>query len=289
MLNFINPSSADYFPRYSTVIFSGAYKSDSIELKLYMLFYDQAILEWKVPESWGQDFTFNVYKTEHRNGDFKKINITPLESSVNSFKDIFTKDVSKFRSSFYLLEVVFFTGEKVCSEAITLENTRTDWVNIRAREITRRESLLLRKFTGVDTIVFRKKTFGKRCPVCWDYTSEKVTKDSCNTCYGTGFEGGYFKGLRTLFQYETTPNPTVLGPQGVVEPSTIMAWTTNKPEIDTLDLVLRVPDWRIYRVEVVQVTELQTVRVRQMFTLTELSKPCIEFDLVTQAIPNELL
>lgn len=289
MLNFNNPSYPDYFLRYSHSSLGNSYQSDSIYLKLYMLFYKHAILEWSVPDSWGGDYTFNVYKTEHRNGEYRKINPTPIPSSTNSFKDITTTDVSKFRSSFYILEVRFENGNTIKSKSITLENIRNDWVQLRAREVTRRESLLLTKFTGIESLVFRKKTFGNRCPICWNREVEKVMRDNCTSCLGTSFEGGYFSGFKTLLQYETTPNPSVLGSQGTVEPSSISAWTLNYPEIDTFDVIFRIPDWKLYRVDAVQTTELQTVKVRQILTLTELSKNCIEYELAKQAIPKELL
>ncbi len=155
--------------------------------------------------------------------------------------------------------------------------------------MTRREMILLSKFTGVKSLVFRRKVFGERCPECWDYVLEKVTKDHCKTCLGTSFNGGYFTGFETLLQYEPTPNDAVLGYQGRNEPNQIPAWTINFPDINVFDLVLRIPDWRIYRVDHVSNTELQTVQLRQMLTLTELDKESIEFELAKQAIPNELL
>jgi hypothetical protein len=59
--------------------------------------------------------------------------------------------------------------------------------------------------------------------------------------------------------------------------------------IETFDIVLRIPDSKIYRVDSIANTELQTKTVRQMLTLTELAKTSIEYELAKQAIPTKYL
>ena len=287
MLSLNSPASPSYYPGYLGVsLASGLAKSSYITTKAYAMFYDKIVVEWTIPASWGA-CEFNVYKSEFSLGPFKKINPTLLSSSTDHFVDTDTTDVSKFRSSFYVIEVKLPSGAYVKSTHFGLENVRSNWVNIRAKEVIRRESLLLRKFVGVPSLIFRKKVFGMRCPECWDWHSEKVTQDHCKVCLGTGFKDGYFKGIPSLLQYEASPNQSVMATPGIVEPQTIPAWTINYPEIDTFDLVARLPDWKIYRVDTVQTTELQTVRVRQILNLTELNKHSVEYELIKQAIPEE--
>lgn len=236
------------------------------------------ILTWTVPASFGS-CGFDVFRSDTEYGPWEKLNENKLVDIASFLITRGVKD-SKFISNFFVVECTPTIGRKIKSEVITLDNKRSTWVELRAREIQRREWLLLRKFVGVKTLIFRRKTFGKRCPECWDEKTGKTLKDNCPTCLGTSFEGGYFPGHPTLFQYEPTSNNAVFGYQGKVESNQIPAWTISYPTIATFDLVLRVPDSKIYRVDLVQTTELQTVTVRQLMTLTELSKNNIEYKLI---------
>lgn len=39
--------------------------------------------------------------------------------------------------------------------------------------------------------LFMRRRTGTRCPVCWDDDLLEVTRSSCDTCYSTGYLGGY--------------------------------------------------------------------------------------------------
>lgn len=255
----------------------------AIKVKINIVFLKEAVVEWVIPATWN-NCTFNVYSSPNEQGPFVKINTSALVG--NHFVDSTIKSDSKYRTSFFVVEVEFPTGQKTKSFPVTWENKRSSWVELRAKEIQRRESLLLSKFTGVDSYIFKKRTFGKRCNVCWDTELEKVTQDHCQTCLGTSFVGGYFPGFKTKIQYDPTPNQSVLASQGIIEQNTIPAWTIGYPKIDTFDIIFRIPDSSMYRVNVIQTTELQSVLVRQMLQITELDKESVEFNLVYKAIQN---
>lgn len=273
-----------FFPSPNRIVSSHlTTETESIVVKVYPLFMKQVVIEWAIPPSWG-NCSFNIYKSQYELSDFHKVNTTPI-TNTNIYSDSTTRDSSKFRDHQYIVECRLPTGQYIKSPEVTWENTRSNWVQIRAKEIARRENMLLNRYVGVDSMIFRRKVFGKRCPSCWNATIEKVTTDSCSICLGTSFEGGYFTGYRTKLQYEPTSNPSEYGPQGVVESNTVPAWTTSVPNIHTFDLVLRIPDMKMYRVASVQTTELQAIVVRQLVQLTELSKGDIETELCRQAMP----
>jgi hypothetical protein len=159
-------------------------------------------------------------------------------------------------------------------------------MGIRAAEITRRETILLDKFVGVDSLIFRKKYFGQRCPNCYNEDIEKVTKDHCLTCLGTSFIGGYFPGMLTKMCYEISPNNTQLTYLGKLETNQTSAWTISSPALMTHDLILRIPDYSLFRIESINQTELQTVQVRQVVQITELSKNSVEMNLINSVVPS---
>jgi hypothetical protein len=255
-----------------------------VAVKVYPLFYKQMVVEWSIPNSWGTA-TFNVFRSATEYGPWTKLNDEPITG--NFFKDKSTQEYSKFNVDFYRVDAILINNKIISSFPTTWENNRNTFAEIRAREIQRRELLLLTKFVGVKSLVFRKRTFGARCPSCWDARIEKVIEDNCQVCLGTSFQGGYFPAYETLLQYDPTPNNAVLSYQGRVEPNMIPAWTISYPQLNVFDLVIRLPDFRIYRIDAMQTTELQAVVVRQILTLNELDKETVEFKLIKDLLPLE--
>ena len=159
-------------------------------------------------------------------------------------------------------------------------------MGLRSREIQRREQLLLRKFVGVQSYLFRKLSYGKRCPLCYDHRTEQIMDDHCPNCLGTSFEGGFFAPAPMLAQYETTPNSRDKTYFGKMEANQIGAWTTSLPVINSEDVLVRVGDWAMYRIDRIMTTELQANTVRQILTLTQISKGDIEYQLVKRHLPD---
>lgn len=256
--------------------------SENFDVVFHPKWYSEIGLEWEVPTDWG-NVTFNIYSSPNETGPFTQLNTTPF---VNPFYfDNEARSFSKYNNTYYKIEAVFPSGQTVQSPALTTNNKNSSWVSLRRIEISRREWLLLRKFVGVETYLFKRKSGGTRCSSCWNPDSHRVMNDKCPVCYGTSWEGGYWDPIRTLYQYDQTPNDAVLEYRGNIEPSQIQAWTIDIPTVHDLDVVVRYPDFRIYRIERVAPTELQTVTVRQMMVLSELSKESVEFNLLEKIVP----
>lgn len=284
MLNF--SFNFGYFPRFSNTNLESSRESSVIKVKLYPVYPTHITVEWVIPANYGS-CTFNIYRGATSNGPWVKLNTAPTAS--NHYRASLTADSSKFNNYFYIVECIRPNGSLLRSEPVTIRNINSKWVELRSREVSRREWLLLKKFTGVQSVIYKRRTFGKRCPECWDPITEKTIKDKCPTCLGTSFEGGYFPGYLTLLQYEPTQNNSELSYQGRIEPNVIPAWTIEVPEVDTFDIIVRLPDWKVYRVLAIQATELQSVVVRQLLSLSELDKNSIEFRLADRDIPTEYI
>lgn len=240
-------------------------------------------MEIEFPSEWG-NCTINVYKSETEEGTYTRLNLTPLVSPY--FDDLTTKVYSVFNKCFYKAEITLPDGGIVQSNPQTWDTTPNDWVALRKNEIQRREWLLLRKFVGLKTYVFRRKTYGKRCGVCWNYKLEKVMKDDCANCAGTSFDGGYFDPYETLLQYEPTPSSPTWEYFGKMETNTIPAWTISVPQINGGDLVYREPDNAVYQVLAIATTELQGSVVRQILQLRQLERQAPEYVLISRVYPD---
>lgn len=255
-----------------------------LKVSVFPIFYKHNVIEWEIPGEWGS-CKFDVYRSDVEKGPWKKITVEPVSSYF--IKDREVPEVTKFMSMYYLVECILPDNRRVKSEVTTWENKQSSFALLRAKEIQRRESILLSKFVGVDTIFFRRKRFGKKCPVCWDSTSEDLIMDKCPSCFGTGFEGGYWGGYNTLLQYDPTPSSAEFSYQGLVERNVITAWTIANPKIESLDIIYRVPDRKLYRVGQKQTTELQAVEIRQMLQLVEIGTTKAEQELVKRLLPDE--
>lgn len=240
--------------------------------------FQEATLTWRIPSDWG-NCLFNVYRSRGEMGPFEKLNTTPID---NLFYNVTNRQWSQQDHDFYIVEAILMDkgGATLKSAPETWQFKQNRFVEIRANEIQRRYWLLLRKFVGSDSYVFKRRTYGKRCNTCWDRVNLKVTNDRCPECYGTGWSTGYLSPYKTYLQYDITPNNTVLTPGGRSEPNTIQAVTISFPEIDDWDLIYRIADRKIYRVDVVNSTELQTKQVSQRVNLIELPRNYVEYTLI---------
>lgn len=255
----------------------------NINVTFYPAWYKTIGMEVSFPQEWG-NCTYNVYRSESEEGAYAKVNLTPVLSPF--FDDTQTQAYSVFNKCFYKIEVILPDGRKVSSTPKTWDTRPNDWVNIRKAEIQRREWLLLRKFVGIKSHIFRRKTYGKRCGVCWNYKLEKVMKDACENCAGTSFDGGYFEPYETLFQYEPTPGSPSWEYFGKLETNVIPAWTISIPQINGFDLVFREPDAALYSVQAIGTTELTGNVVRQLVQLRQIERQAPEYKLVRKVYPE---
>lgn len=63
----------------------------------------------------------------------------------------------------------------------------------------------LERIDGVNGFALIMRRNGERCPDCWNFIESKRMKDSCDTCYGTGWEGGYWDPIPITFRYLRIP------------------------------------------------------------------------------------
>lgn len=255
----------------------------ALRVHVFPRWYNYVVAEWSYPSEWGR-CSFNVYHSTVVSGPFTKVNEVPITST--SLVDFTNQDYSKFRQGYYVVEAILLdsSNQVIRSLPTTWQNTRSPWVQIRASEIQRREYLLLRKFTGVKSYLFRRKMYGQRCPDCWDPISETVTNDHCQTCFGTSFVGGYSSPIPLFVQYDTTPSSVQHSYIGKVEANSIGAWTIAEPAVFSGDVLLRSGDWNMYTIGPTQPTELQSVAVKQSMQLTQLGRRDVENYLVKRCI-----
>ena len=204
-----------------------------------------------------QEYTFTVERSEAEAGPF--LPITDALVDRYAVRDNNVPLISHNRTLFYRVKVRHTPSGKVFYGETSDRWGKPDLI---AQEIMRLETLLFREFTGGTCFLFPRRTFGQRCPQCWDDVMQKTVDSSCPTCFGTGFSGGYHYPVQFEAQIDEAP---------VTEPVTSSDHHHQKmytfrspasPEIKPLDLFV---DFKNRRMRVVQVsgTTRLGVRVRQ--------------------------
>lgn len=273
-------------------VFSFAYRADAsvafpippatpgFEGRLHPNWLVAAQILWYPNPAWTSP-RFNVYRADGPTGPF--IKLTGIPVSGNTYSDDKTRQASKYARDYYYVEAIVDGRVVGVTKVFTHEKELSEWHYLRKKEINRREWLMLRRFMGVDTAVFKRipsTKYGYRCTRCWDPVNKVILDDHCPVCYGTSYLGGYYPAIKTSFQYDTISEQDALGPEGHYEPAHTSAWTIAWPQVDKNDLILHIPERRLYRVDGVQSTALQTVTVRQICAISHLPFSCVEYKLL---------
>ena len=251
---------------------------DLIKVTLYPEWYKDMSLAWTIPTSWG-NCKFNIHVSDG-GANYIKLNSTPLSSPF--FKDVTSKDYSRFEGPRYIVEVLLPGGSTVFSQPAVNEYKLRERLEKIANEVQRREYLLLTKFTGVKSFLFKKRNFGDRCPRCWDARIEKVMDDHCEVCFGTSWNEGFFEPTPLFIQYEANPTSKLKTYQGVMESNSPAAWTISVPNIEPDDVVIRLGDYSAFKIISVNTTVMQTKQIRQLLSLTQLSRTDVENKLLNR-------
>lgn len=258
-----------------------------MDVRFLPKWFNAIYLEWTVPEEWkGNNPMFTVFISASEEGPFRVVNEDPTSDPYYLVTE--TVESARFGNDFFIVQTTLSTGEIYKSQPLTIGRALPDWQHKRWSEIIRREWILLDKFAGIPSIVFRKRDYGVRCPTCWDAKSEKIMRDDCEECYGTGFQGGYYTGVKLLVQYDSTNDNRKLTYFGKFEPNGLVGWTIAYPTIQPHDIVIRLSDFRTFRVEALQNTEMMTAHVRQIMQLVELPRLSVENKLLHNAPVIEL-
>ena len=241
--------------------------------------FESIYMEWTVPDEW-KPFNpkFQIFISENEVGPWREVTQNQIDTPFYNITG--TMNTSKTYREFFRVQAHLSNGKVYQTHVITVGRHMPRWQFKRWVEVNRREWILLDKFTGVESVIFRRRTFGTRCSHCWDAKNEKILREHCPQCYGTSYEGGYYQGISVLMQYDTATNTQHLQYFGKYEPNLMTSWTISYPTIQPHDIILRTNDYKIFRVEGVQNTEILTTQTRQMIQIQELAKNHIEHSLV---------
>lgn len=122
-----------------------------------------------------------------------------------------------------------------------------DWLV--AREIIRKEAMLLRKKAGTKGILLKRRQWGDACTVCTDPTTGQVRDPGCGTCFGTGIEGGYYPGQECwVLMNQTKRAQRLTVDQGLVTANDETVRALAYPVLEVNDIWVHRPTNNRYRI-----------------------------------------
>jgi len=217
-----------------------------------------------------QEWEFYVERSEAEAGPFLEI-AGPLVDRYY-VRDNTAPQVALNRLLFYRVRAVNKSRRYEFYSDVVDREGREDLI---AAEIGSLETMLFEEHVGTLTWLFVRRTFGQRCPQCWDDVLGKKTSDQCPTCFGTGFSGGYHYPVEFHAQIDKAPRVTQSSTQLSHQQMTCGFRCPGSPRVSPDDLVIDFRNRR-YRVVSVAPTSRLGVEVRQEGQLLELQPGSIE-------------
>ena len=129
-----------------------------------------------------------------RGGEWTRITTVLIDSCLfvdtDSYRCAFRNDV------YYRVVAVDTEDKEYISKPVNIFHIwETKHQYLIARDIIRQEYVRLTKLpVGTYGTLLKQRQHGTPCPICLDYDTEEVVASCCQTCYGTGFVGGYYSG-----------------------------------------------------------------------------------------------
>lgn len=230
-------------------------------------------VSWEIPATSKStlNYQFQVLRGESPAGPFDPV--TDLLVDRYHVRDYIAPRKMAWRNLYYVVRLV-------CGA----ETSESEPVALRARppldalEMIRLNSLLFREYTGRPTLIYQARTFGERCTVCYDATTQRRLTANCSHCYGSTYARGYHYPIYAYVQI----SPETRGPQPLETLQTQQAQTQARmsiyPIVKQGDLMVELEGTR-WRVQNVQFTERLRSPVQQVINVTRVPEGDIEYKL----------
>lgn len=172
---------------------------DVVELAVTSLDVDYLEVSWKITDTTEDvlDYTMQVFRSESPAGPWDAV--TQEFSDRYAVRDILPKPFHTGR----LLHYIVRTKHKVTGQqkdfGPVCRRPEDDLVSL---ELKRHLQILFREFAGNRCWVLPVRTFGQRCPACWDSVLTKRKRSGCPVCFDTGFVRGYLNPVEVWMQVD---------------------------------------------------------------------------------------
>jgi hypothetical protein len=261
-------------------------------IRVYTLDPDFITVEWEI-EPTTLDLTqyaVEVWRSESEGGQYRRVSLTMIAGDVFDFQDRAVNLLSKWRNFYYRIRVIDRNntgdycdfGSNEWRKVIEGEDPGGVVMeappDMFALESVRRFNLVLREFGGRRVLVSVEKTWGQRCPVCWDNLKRRRKKSKCQTCFDTGLLGGFFQPMEAWAMKPPHQAMNQLTPLFELQADDRIMWFSRYPRLKPRDVVTTIDGDR-FRVLKVSRAEKAWSLTRQTVQVRRLSRDQVEYQL----------
>lgn len=163
---------------------------------------DHLDLFWEIGDTWEDpsDHSFIIERSESPLGPWDQIS-EPFSDRYH-YRDITAHCLHKWRQLWYRIKIIRKNDDTVTYTESVTKAAKPDLV---ASEVRRLELILFREHIGRKVWLFPVRTFGQKCPDCWDPVTRRALSSNCITCYSTTYVRGYLSPIQTYMQVDPSP------------------------------------------------------------------------------------
>ena len=232
-------------------------------------------LHWSLrPHAWDpSDLRFVVFRSTGPEGPWEEVGVA--EQGRYDFTDLDVVGAGIHRSYYYIVRCASVSGKGFSDSPVRRLEHDPDHI---ALEMIRKKNLFLTVRSGIAAAVLPRKSWGAKCPRCYNRERGLPEDADCPVCYGTGYSGGFLNPILVPALFNP-PRMALLAAGLKYEPNQIYVEVSNWPLLYAHDvLVDRTMNIR-YRVDQVTPTSHRMHVVSQVALLLRVDDNDVLYDL----------
>lgn len=260
-------------------------------IRVYTLDRDALTVTWEIGET-QEDlslYTVSVWRAEAAAGPYNRVSMEMISQDVYDFEDRGVNLYSKWREFFYRIRLTKASDQSYVDFGSTDYRKVLDGADpggviseappdLEALESIRRFDMVLREYAGRRVLVLSERTWGQRCPNCWDYLKRRRTLSGCAHCYDVGVAGGYFTPIQAFAMKPAGQQLVQLTQVFEMQPNDQVMMLSSKPRVKPRDLIIDI-DGRRWRVLAISRSEKGWALTRQTVQVRMISRDQAEYKI----------
>lgn len=185
------------------------------------------------------------------------------------------------RAFYYRVEARAPDGER--AEAVGVVGPDLDRVSARQwrKEVYDLHKML--RYNGRAAAILKRRSWGARCSKCTDPVLRDATRSTCKTCYGTGFDGGYWAPVRVAVRRHAEQRVSEDGAGPRSDGTAAQILMPHAPVVEKSDVVVFLDDNARFRVEGFARPLVTTSHSRQIVSVAEIERGHILYTIRVDA------